>query len=48
MRFKEVTREAGIVKYPMKVPHVEIRDFDNDGWADLYTAVVTLRGDKIR
>jgi hypothetical protein len=31
----------------MKVPHVEIRDFDNDGWPDLYTAVVTMRDGKI-
>lgn len=43
VRFEEVTAKVGIVKYPMKVPHVEIRDFDNDGWPDLYTAVVTMR-----
>ena len=39
VRFAEITKTAGIVDYPMKVPHVEIRDFDNDGWPDLYTAV---------
>ena len=44
VRFREVTREAGIANYPMKVPHVEIRDFNNDGWPDLYTAVVTFKG----
>lgn len=43
VRFREVTEEAGIVEYPMKVPHVEIRDFDNDGWPDVYTSVVTMR-----
>jgi hypothetical protein len=47
VRLEEVTAKVGIVKYPMKVPHVEIRDFDNDGWPDLYTAVVTMRGGKI-
>ena len=41
--FEEVTEKVGIVKYPMKVPHVELRDFNNDGWLDLYTAVVTIR-----
>lgn len=47
VQFEEVTARVGIVQYPMKVPHVEIRDFDNDGWPDLYTAVVTLRDRKI-
>lgn len=43
VRFDEITDPAGIAKFPMKVPHVEMRDFDNDGWPDLYTAVITLR-----
>jgi hypothetical protein len=43
VRFEEVTSPVGIKPYPMKTPHVEMRDFDNDGWLDLYTAVVTLR-----
>jgi len=43
VRFEEVTAKVGIEKYPVKVPHVEIRDFDNDGWPDLYTAAVTMR-----
>jgi hypothetical protein len=42
-----VTEQAGIVKFPMKVPHVEIRDFDNDGWPDLYTAVLAIRDDRV-
>ena len=46
VRFEEVTEKVGIVKYPMKVPHVEIRDFNNDGLPDLYTAVVTMRDGK--
>jgi hypothetical protein len=47
VRFEEITARAGIQKYPIKVPHVEIRDFDNDGWPDLYTAVVTMRGEGV-
>ncbi|MCZ6699996.1 MAG: VCBS repeat-containing protein [Planctomycetota bacterium] len=47
VRFDEVTEKVGIVKYPMKVPHVEMRDFDNDGWLDLYTAIVIHRDGKV-
>jgi hypothetical protein len=47
VRFEDVTEEVGIVKYPMKVPHVEIRDFDNDGRPDLYTAIVIMRDGKV-
>jgi hypothetical protein len=45
--FREVTEGAGLVRYPIKIPHVEIRDFDNDGWPDLYTSVVTMREGKV-
>lgn len=47
IRFEEITEKVGIQKYPMKVPHVEMRDFDNDGWLDLYTATVTMRDGKV-
>ena len=47
VRMIEVTKQVGLLPYPMKVPHVEIRDFDNDGWPDLYTAVVTMRDGRI-
>ena len=43
--FKEVTREAGLEKLWMKAPHVELRDFDNDGWPDLLTSVMVYSAD---
>ncbi|MCI0357252.1 MAG: VCBS repeat-containing protein [Planctomycetaceae bacterium] len=38
--FKDVTQQAGLVPLPMKSPHVEIQDFDNDGWPEIYTSIV--------
>lgn len=35
--FVDVTEEAGLVGLPTKAPHVELVDFDNDGWLDLLT-----------
>jgi hypothetical protein len=39
-RFEDVTDAAGLKPLPMKSPHVEIQDFDNDGWPDVYTSIV--------
>jgi hypothetical protein len=39
-RFVDVTEKAGLVPLPMKSPHVEIQDFDNDTWPDIYTSIV--------
>jgi hypothetical protein len=39
-KFEDVTERAGLVPLPMKSPHVEIQDFDNDGWPDIYTSIV--------
>ncbi len=39
-RFEDVTAAAGLVPLPMKSPHVEVQDFDNDGWPDVYTSIV--------
>jgi hypothetical protein len=30
----------------MKSPHVEVQDFDNDGWPDIYTSIVKFRGEE--
>jgi hypothetical protein len=36
-RFKDVTSEVGLADVvPIKCPHVEIQDFDNDGLPDIY------------
>jgi enediyne biosynthesis protein E4 len=36
-RFREITEEAGLADVvPVRCPHVEIQDFDNDGWPDIY------------
>lgn len=39
-KFEDVTDAAGLKPLPMKSPHVELQDFDNDGWPDLYTSFV--------
>jgi enediyne biosynthesis protein E4 len=45
-RFHEITREAGLADVvPARCPHVEIQDFDNDGWPDIYTSAGWLDGD---
>lgn len=43
-RFEEVTEAAGLTPLSMKAPHVEIQDFDNDGWPDLYVSIVKFAG----
>jgi hypothetical protein len=43
--FKDVTDAAGLLRLPMKSPHVEVQDFDNDGWPDLYTSIVKFDTD---
>ncbi len=43
-RFEDVTERVGLTPLPMKSPHVEVQDFDNDGWPDIYTSIVKFRG----
>ncbi|CAN5826554.1 hypothetical protein BH20GEM1_BH20GEM1_02500 [soil metagenome] len=38
--FEDVTVTAGIPPIVSKQPHVEVQDFDNDGWPDLYVSVL--------
>ncbi len=45
-RFEDVTERVGLTPLPMKSPHVEVQDFDNDGWPDIYTSIVKFRGDE--
>ena len=44
--FEDVTAAAGLTPLPMKAPHVEVQDFDNDGWPDIYVSVVKFADGK--
>lgn len=41
--FEDVTEAAGLKPLAMKAPHVEIQDFDNDGWPDIYVSIVKFK-----
>lgn len=45
-KFEEITAAAGLEPLAMKAPHVEIQDFDNDGWPDIYVSIVKFKGDQ--
>lgn len=45
-QFKDVTEDVGLVPLPLKAPHVEIQDFDNDGLPDIYTSLVKFADGK--
>jgi hypothetical protein len=42
--FEDVTEPAGLSALPTKAPHVELVDFDNDGWPDLFTTASAAEG----
>src|SRR5262249_2749059 len=44
--FEDVTEAAGLRPLAMKAPHVEVQDFDNDGWPDLAVSIVKFHGGK--
>lgn len=46
-RFEDISTAAGLTALPMKVPHVEIQDFNNDGWPDLYGSMVKFAENKV-
>lgn len=42
-RFRDITQAAGLGEaVPVRCPHVEIQDFDNDGRPDIYTTAAWL------
>lgn len=41
-QFEDVTEAAGLLPLPLKAPHVEIQDFDNDGRPDVLGSLVTF------
>ena len=45
-KYEEVTEQAGLAPLAMKAPHVEIQDFDNDGWPDIYLSIVKFKDGK--
>lgn len=47
LQFEEITNQSGLKPLPMKAPHVEIQDFDNDGWADIYTSIVKFKNSEV-
>src|SRR5262249_52886244 len=44
--FEDVTEAVGLTPLPLKAPHVEIQDFDNDGWPDICVSMVKFADGK--
>jgi hypothetical protein len=45
--FVDATERAGLVPLPMKAAHLEVQDFDNDGWPDVYVSMVKFAEGKV-
>jgi enediyne biosynthesis protein E4 len=45
-RFEDVTDSSGLSPLPTKAPHVEVADFDNDGWPDILTTASSAEGSR--
>src|SRR5690606_15788646 len=43
-KLEDITEASGLKPLTMKAPHVEIQDFDNDGWEDIYVSIVKFNG----
>lgn len=42
-QFRDVTKEVGLADIvPIRCPHVEVQDFDNDGLPDIYTSAAWM------
>jgi hypothetical protein len=45
-RFRDVSAAVGMpAEVPVRCPHVEVQDFDNDGWPDVYLSAAWLDKD---
>ena len=44
--YEDVSTAAGMTPLPIKGPHVEIQDFDNDGWPDISVSIVKFADGK--
>jgi hypothetical protein len=44
VEFEEAGETSGLIPLPTKAPHVEIVDFDNDGWPDVLTTASAESG----
>jgi hypothetical protein len=44
--YEDVTEAAGLAPLAMKAPHVEVQDFDNDGWPDIFVSIVKFKDGK--
>jgi hypothetical protein len=46
LAFEDITQPAGLAPLAMKAPHLEIQDFDNDGWPDVFVSIVKFKDGK--